>query len=99
MLEPKNARPKSIFDARACSMLGLLMLDANEPLKIGKFWQKWYIFSQIPGKKLDHVEFSNARACLSSNFNFQACSSSLDAQCFHTRCNTSANDEPIQVLM
>ena len=32
MLEPENARPKSISDAGACSMLNFLMLDANEPL-------------------------------------------------------------------
>ena len=76
-------------------MLDFLMLDANEPLKIGKFWQKQCIFSQIPGQKLDHVEFSNARACSSSNFHFRACSSPLDARFFHTRCNTAFENRQI----
>ena len=79
---PKNARLKSIFDARAYSMFELLMLDANEPLKIGKFWQKQCIFSQIPGQKLNQVDFSNARACSSSNFHFRACLSPLNARFF-----------------
>ena len=88
---PKNARPKSIFDARACQMLNFLMLDANEPLKIGKFWQKQRIFSQIPGQKLYNVEFSNARACSSLNLHFRACSNLLDTRFFHTRCNTNTH--------
>ena len=85
----KMARLKSIFDAWACLVLDFLMLDAKEPLKIGQFWQKQCIFSQIPRQKLDHVEFSNAQACSSSKFYFWACSNLLGAQFFHTRCNTN----------
>ena len=36
----------------------------------------------MPGQKLDHVEFFNARACSSPNFGFQACSSLLSTRIF-----------------
>ena len=36
----------------------------------------------MPGQKLDHVEFFNARACSSPNLSFQACSSLLVARIF-----------------
>ena len=96
MLEPENCPSEANFSclsmldarififehARARSMLDFLILDTNQLLKIGKFWQKQSIFSQIPGQKLDHVEFSNARACSSSNFDFQACSTLLSTRIF-----------------
>ena len=63
-------------------MLDFFILDAIQPLKIDKFWQKYCIFGQIPGQKLDHVEFSNARACSSPKFDFQACSTLLSTQIF-----------------
>ena len=36
----------------------------------------------MPGQKLDHVEFFNARACSSPNLGFQACSSLLVTRIF-----------------
>ena len=38
MLEPEKCPSEVNF--WCSSMLDFLMLDANEPLKIGKFWQK-----------------------------------------------------------
>ena len=36
----------------------------------------------MPGQKLNHVEFFNARACSSPNFGFQACSILLSTRIF-----------------